>query len=29
MRRLGYTAQLPIHRAVERDETAIAHWRRC
>jgi transposase len=28
MRRLGYTAQLPIHRAIERDETAIAHWRR-
>ena len=28
MRRLGYTAQLPIHRAVERDEDAIAHWRR-
>jgi transposase len=28
MRRLGYTPQLPIHRAVERDEAAIAHWRR-
>ncbi|WP_203791696.1 winged helix-turn-helix domain-containing protein [Paractinoplanes rishiriensis] len=28
MRRLGYTAQLPIHRAIERDEAAIAHWRR-
>lgn len=28
MRRLGYTAQLPVHRAVERDEPAIAHWRR-
>jgi hypothetical protein len=28
MRRLGYTAQLPIHRAVEWDEAAIAHWRR-
>jgi transposase len=28
MRRLGYTAQLPIHRASERDEQAIAHWRR-
>jgi hypothetical protein len=28
MRRLGYTAQLPIHRAAERDEQAIAHWRR-
>ena len=28
MRRLGYTAQLPIHRAIERDEQAIEHWRR-
>ena len=28
MRRLGYTPQLPIHRAIERDEQAIAHWRR-
>lgn len=28
MRRLGYTAQLPVHRAIERDEAAIAHWRR-
>jgi putative transposase len=28
MRRLGYTAQLPIHRAAERDEQAIARWRR-
>lgn len=28
MRRLGYTAQLPIHRAVERDEQQIAAWRR-
>lgn len=28
MRRLGYTAQLPVHRAVERDEHAIGHWRR-
>jgi transposase len=28
MRRLGYTAQLPIHRAIERDEAAIVHWRR-
>jgi transposase len=28
MRRLGYTAQLPIHRAAERDEAAITHWRR-
>jgi putative transposase len=28
MRRLGYTAQVPAHRALERDEQAIAHWRR-
>ena len=28
MHRLGYTAQLPVHRAVERDERAIGHWRR-
>lgn len=28
MRRLGYTAQMPIHRAAERDEAAIAAWRR-
>jgi len=28
MRRLDYTAQQPIHRAIERDEQAIAHWRR-
>ena len=28
MRRIGYTAQLPTHRAIERDEQAIAHWRR-
>ena len=28
MRRLGYTPQLPIHRAIERDEAAIVHWRR-
>jgi putative transposase len=28
MRRLGYSAQLPIHRAIERDEPAIARWRR-
>jgi hypothetical protein len=26
MRRLGYTAQMPIHRTSERDEDAIAHW---
>jgi putative transposase len=28
MRRLGYTTQMPIHRAAERDEAAIAAWRR-
>ena len=28
MRRLGYTAQLPVHRAAERNEKAIRHWRR-
>jgi transposase len=28
MRRLGYTAQMPIHRAAERDEQAITDWRR-
>jgi hypothetical protein len=28
MRRLGYSAQLLIHRAIERDEQAIVHWRR-
>jgi len=28
MRRLGYTAQLPAHRAAERDEQAIVAWRR-
>jgi putative transposase len=28
MRRLGYTPQLPIHRAIDLDEPAIAHWRR-
>ena len=28
MRRLGYTPQLPTYRAIERDEQAIAHWRR-
>jgi putative transposase len=28
MRRLGFTAQLSIHRAIERDEPAIARWRR-
>ena len=28
MRRLGYIAQMPVHRASERDEDAIVHWRR-
>lgn len=28
MQRLGFSAQLPTHRAIERDEAAIAHWRR-
>ncbi|BCJ75889.1 hypothetical protein CS0771_57130 [Catellatospora sp. IY07-71] len=28
MQRLGYTSQLPVHRAAERDEQAVAHWRR-
>jgi hypothetical protein len=28
MRCLGYTAQLPIHHATERDEQATVHWRR-
>ncbi|MEV6303673.1 winged helix-turn-helix domain-containing protein [Actinoplanes sp. NPDC051861] len=28
MQRLGYTAQMPVHRAIERDEEEIAHWRR-
>ena len=28
MRRLGYTAQMPVHRASERDEDAIVYWRR-
>ena len=28
MRRLGYTAQMPAFRAIERDEQAIARWRR-
>ncbi|MGE5288444.1 MAG: winged helix-turn-helix domain-containing protein [Micromonosporaceae bacterium] len=27
LHRLGYTPQVPIHRAVERDEQAIAAWR--
>jgi len=28
MRRLGYTTQMPTFRALERDEQAIANWRR-
>jgi transposase len=27
LRRLGFTPQVPVHRAVERDEAAIAEWR--
>lgn len=28
MRRIGFSPQLPTTRAIERDEQAIAHWRR-
>lgn len=28
LRRLGFTTQVPTHRAAQRDEAAIAHWRR-
>lgn len=28
MRRIGFSAQMPTTRAIERDEPAIAHWRR-
>jgi putative transposase len=28
MRRIGYSPQTPTHRAIERDERAIARWRR-
>jgi transposase len=28
MRRIGYSPQLPTQRAIERDEQAIAHWRK-
>ena len=28
LRRLGWTPQMPVHRAAERDEDAIASWRR-
>ena len=27
LHRLGYSPQVPVHRAVERDEAAIAEWR--
>jgi len=27
LHRMGYTPQVPIHRAVERDEQAIAAWK--
>ena len=27
LHRLGYSPQVPVHRAVERDETAVAEWR--
>jgi putative transposase len=27
LHRLGFTPQVPVHRAVERDEAAIAEWR--
>ncbi|HCT76881.1 MAG TPA: hypothetical protein DGT23_09885 [Micromonosporaceae bacterium] len=29
MQRIGFSPQMPIHRASERDEQAIAHWRGC
>ncbi|BCB87867.1 helix-turn-helix domain-containing protein [Phytohabitans suffuscus] len=28
MRRIGYSAQMPTHRAIERGEEAVARWRR-
>jgi transposase len=28
LRRMGYSAQVPVHRAAERDEAAIEAWRR-
>ena len=28
LRRIGFTAQVPAHRAAERDEAAIAAWRK-
>lgn len=28
LHRMGWTPQMPRHRAIERDEDAIAHWRR-
>jgi transposase len=27
LHRIGYSPQVPVHRAIERDETAIAEWR--
>jgi putative transposase len=27
LHRIGYSPQVPVHRAVERDEAAIAQWR--
>ena len=27
LHRIGYSPQVPVHRAVERDETAVAEWR--
>ncbi len=27
LHRMGYTPQVPVHRAAERDEAAIATWR--
>ncbi|HUB38116.1 MAG TPA: winged helix-turn-helix domain-containing protein [Streptosporangiaceae bacterium] len=27
LHRLGYSPQVPVHRAVERDDAAIAEWR--
>jgi transposase len=27
LHRMGYSPQVPVHRAVERDEAAVAEWR--
>jgi transposase len=27
LHRTGYSPQIPVHRAVERDEAAVAEWR--